>query len=195
VLVLTVAVLLGVAAGYGLGGRLGNLSDMHLRHTWLVIASIVPQLVIFTPLGEGIDDTVSVAIHLVTYVLLLVFVVLNRRDPGITFAGVGVVANALVIFANGGYMPASPRALDYAGFVATSQTHYNSAVADHGVRLLVLGDVMATPDWIPFVANVFSVGDVLIAIGVAIVIAQGMRGPAPARAVRLPVRGGRAETS
>jgi hypothetical protein len=90
-------------------------------------------------------------------------------------------------------MPASPRALEYAGYVATSDTHYNSAVAEHGVRLLVLGDVMATPDWVPLVANVFSVGDVLIAIGVAVVIARGMRGPEPARSVRLPVRGGHAE--
>jgi hypothetical protein len=194
VLVLTVTILLGMAAGYALGGRLGNLSQMHLKHTWLVLASFLPQFVIFTPLGEGIDESVSVAIHLVTYVMLLAFIALNRRDPGITFAGVGVVANALVIFANGGYMPASPRALDYAGFVTTSETHYNSAVADHGVRLLMLGDVMATPDWVPLVSNVFSVGDVLIAIGVAIVIAQGMRGSAPARPVRIPVRGGRAET-
>ena len=58
----------------------------------------------------------------------------------------------------------------------------------------MLGDVMATPDWVPLVANVFSVGDVLIAIGVAIVIAQGMRGSAPARPLRVPVRGGHAET-
>ena len=191
-LVLTVTVVLGLAVGYALGGRIGNLSQMHLRHTWLVLASIVPQLVIFTPLGASIDDSVSVAVHLVTYVLLVVFVLFNRRDPGITFAGVGVVANALVIFANGGYMPASPRALQYAGFLAQYETHYNSAVADQGVRLLVLGDVMATPDWMPFVGNVFSVGDVLIAIGVAIVIARGMMGPRPAHAVRVPVRGGHA---
>jgi hypothetical protein len=176
-LVLTVTILLGLAAGYALGGRLSNLSHVNLEHTWLVVASIVPQLVIFTPLGEGIDDTVSVVIHLGTYLMLLTFIALNRRDPGITFAGVGVAANALVIFANGGYMPASPRALEYAGFVVTSDTHYNSAVADNGVRLLVLGDVMATPDWMPLVGNVFSVGDVLIAVGVAIVIARGMRGP------------------
>jgi hypothetical protein len=176
-LVLTVTVLLGVAIGYALGGRLINLSEMRLEHTWLILVAFLPQLVIFTPLGVGIDETVSVAVHLVTYVMLIAFIVLNRRDPGVTFAGVGVAANALVIFANGGYMPASPRALEYAGFAVTSDTHYNSAVADHGVRLLVLGDVMATPDWVPLVANVFSVGDVLIAIGIAVVIAQGMRGP------------------
>lgn len=188
-LVLTVTILLGLAAGYALGGRLDNLGRVHLEHTWLVVASIVPQLVIFTPLGSGIDETVSVAIHLGTYVMLLAFIVLNRRDPGITFAGVGVAANALVIFANGGYMPAAPRALEFAGYVTTSDTHYNSAVADHGVRLLVLGDVMATPDWVPLVGNVFSVGDVLIAVGVAMVIAQGMRGPeAPALTRALRVR-------
>jgi len=36
-----------------------------------------------------------------------------------------------------------------------------------------LTDIFALPDWLPF-ANVFSIGDVLIAIGVAIVVAWGM---------------------
>jgi hypothetical protein len=37
-----------------------------------------------------------------------------------------------------------------------------------------LTDVFALPAWLPF-ANVFSAGDVLIAVGVVIVIVGGMR--------------------
>ena len=46
-------------------------------------------------------------------------------------------------------------------------------MADPALRPLT--DIFALPTWIPF-ANVFSVGDVLIGVGVAIVIAVGMRG-------------------
>jgi multisubunit Na+/H+ antiporter MnhE subunit len=43
-----------------------------------------------------------------------------------------------------------------------------------------LTDVFALPAWVPL-ANVFSVGDVLIGAGIALVIANRMRRPAPAR--------------
>ena len=49
----------------------------------------------------------------------------------------------------------------------------NSVVmADPALRPLT--DIFALPGWVPF-ANVFSVGDVLIGVGVATVIALGMR--------------------
>jgi hypothetical protein len=37
-----------------------------------------------------------------------------------------------------------------------------------------LTDIFALPAWLPF-ANVFSIGDVLIGLGVVVVIALGMR--------------------
>jgi len=185
VLVLIVAILAGLLAGYALGGRLGNLERL----------AMATQIVIFSPLGEPLGETACLLAHLGSYILLLAFVVMNRRDPGITFAGVGIVANFLVIVANRGYMPASQRALDLAGFATTSDTHNNSAVAHQGSHLLVLGDVMAVPGGIPFVSNVFSVGDVLIAGGVAMILAMAMRGPDTVPTFRAPTSGGRAETS
>ncbi len=46
-----------------------------------------------------------------------------------------------------------------------------------------LTDIFALPTWLP-AANVFSVGDVLIGVGVAVVIALGMRGAGTAEAER-----------
>jgi len=42
-----------------------------------------------------------------------------------------------------------------------------------------LTDIFALPRWMPL-ANIFSIGDVLIGIGVAIAIAAAMRRPNPA---------------
>jgi hypothetical protein len=178
VLTLAIAILAGLLAGYALGGRLRNLEGLNLSLTWLVILALAVQIVIFSPLTDRLGETVVVTAHLATYGLLLVFVAANRRNVGIVVAGVGIALNAAVIAANGGYMPASRAALEFAGLPTAVEPHNNSAVADGAVRLLPLGDVMAVPDWVPLIANVFSVGDLLISVGVAVMLATAMRGPA-----------------
>jgi hypothetical protein len=188
-------VLVGLLAGYARGGSLRNTEGLRLNAPWLVLLSLVVQVVIFSPLGAPLGEMAGLVLHLATYGLLLLFVVWNRDNAGVTFAGVGIAANAIVIAANGGYMPASRRALEMAGRLTEDATHNNSAVADHGARLLVLGDVMATPEWVPLVANVFSAGDVLIAGGVAMMLATAMREPGTPWTFRAPISGGRAETS
>jgi hypothetical protein len=72
-----------------------------------------------------------------------------------------MVSNVAAILANGGHMPALPSALRAAGL------HFghsrNSALMLHA-NLSWLVDRWAAPAWIPW-ANVFSIGDVLIAAG------------------------------
>ena len=68
-------------------------------------------------------------------------------------------------------MPADPAALASVGDRAAGQTN-SVVVADPALRPLT--DIFALPAWLPF-ANVFSVGDVLIGIGVAATIALAMR--------------------
>jgi hypothetical protein len=71
-------------------------------------------------------------------------------------------------------MPADPGALALAGF-EDAGAHTNSVVlADPALRPLT--DIFALPAWLPM-ANVFSVGDVLIGLGVVIAIVVTMRAP------------------
>ena len=175
-LVLLVALVAGLVVGYALGGRLRNLESLDLRHAWLALAALALQLVIFSPLTERLGDAV-VPLHLVSYGMLLWFVVANRHRGGIVVAGVGTALNVAAIAANGGYMPASRSALERAGALYAGETANNSALMGEGTRLWFLGDVFAVPEWF-VLANVFSVGDVLIAAGVAVLVAAGMRGHA-----------------
>ncbi len=172
-LVLTVALIAGLGAGFALGGDIRNLDRLELRLPWLVLLAIAAQFVIFSPAGSSLGDQAIVAAHLASYALLLGFAALNVRRPGIALTGAGIVLNTVVIAANGGYMPASPWALQVAGLAGDAAVHNNSAVADGHARLLALGDVFAVPAWVP-VANVFSIGDVLIAAGVATLLAAAM---------------------
>jgi hypothetical protein len=86
---------------------------------------------------------------------------------------VGVLCNALAIAANGGYMPARRAALAAAGVLYTGDSAANSHLIDGGTRFPFLGDVFAVPKGVPF-ANVFSVGDLFIAAGLALLIALAM---------------------
>ena len=89
--------------------------------------------------------------------------------------------NLVAISANGGVMPASPSALRASGWTPAPGHFANSAaVADP--RLPWLGDVFATPSWLP-VHSVFSLGDIVIVAGVAVFLQQTCRrSDTPARA-------------
>jgi hypothetical protein len=96
----------------------------------------------------------------------------NVRIPGLPVVAIGAAANLAAITANNGYMPASPGALTAIGY-ALGAEYSNSAVVARPA-LEPLTDIFALPRCVPFF-NIFSVGDILIAAGVAIVIALAMR--------------------
>ena len=90
----------------------------------------------------------------------------------IALVALGAVSNLAAVVANGGIMPTTAAALATAG-LANDPGFSNSAIlADP--RLALLTDIFALPSWVPL-ANVFSVGDVLIGLGVVAVLALGMR--------------------
>ena len=102
---------------------------------------------------------------------VLLAVLRNVRIPGLALVAAGAATNLAAIAANGGVMPAAPEAV--AGLGPAPEGFSNSVVmADPALRPLT--DVFVLPPWLPF-ANVFSIGDILIGLGVIVVIALGMR--------------------
>jgi hypothetical protein len=85
-------------------------------------------------------------------------------------------------------MPSDPTAwLALTGTAAVPTDDFsNSALMGPGTALPWLGDVFLLPRPIPF-ANVFSIGDVLIAVGIAWCVARSMRQPDAAAWRRAPV--------
>jgi hypothetical protein len=142
------------------------LITLRLRWSWLIFAALGLQLLIttFVPdMGSG----PSKLIHLGSYVCVLAFLGRNWRLPGVTLILLGAVLNLSAIVANDGVMPARAGALRTAGIVETHEFE-NSAPVAHA-RLQPLGDVFAVPASVPL-ANVFSVGDVVIDIGAILLI-------------------------
>jgi MFS family permease len=149
------------------GGRLGALADLRFRRVWALLLALGLQVLIMRVVPEG-DTPFHRGAHLGSYALAAWFVVANRRIPGIWLIGLGGGLNLLAIAANGGVIPASASALEAIGYVPASGEFTNSvALADP--NLAFLGDIFAVPPPFPF-ANVFSVGDLCIALGTAVAL-------------------------
>lgn len=146
------------------GGRLLRLASLQVRALWLAPLAVALQVVIVT-IAPGGSPTLHAAIHVMTYVLIGVFLVLNIRLPGVTVIAVGALANGIAIVANSGVMPAARAAQRLAGLVEGGGFH-NSNVLSHP-HLLWLGDIVPVPGPLP---NVLSIGDCIIFTGMLILL-------------------------
>ena len=165
------AIPLGIVLGFALGGRLERLAAVRFRFAWLAAVALVVQLVLFSPIADGVSQDVVRPIYLASTALVITVVLANVRLAGVPLIILGAASNLAAVAANGGAMPAAPDALASLGLGVGG--HTSSLLVDHPA-LELLTDRFALPPWMPM-ANVFSVGDVLIGAGVAIAIAAAMR--------------------
>jgi len=163
------AIVLGAAFGLATGGKLTNLGKVRFRWPWVVVAVIVVRfLVLSTPL-----NSVEGAQYL--YVLALAVIVGWTawhliRVRGIWLISAGAALNLIVILANRGRMPVAP---ELATSMAGRTTVGQYTVMGSQTNLNILGD------WIKLgpIPEAYSLGDVLIAIGLAIVVFLAIRNP------------------
>ena len=165
------AIPLGLVVGWLLGGRLDGLADVRFRFAPLAVVALAVQVVLFSPLADGLPSDAGRLIYVASTAVVFAVVLANLRIIGVPIIVIGAAANLVAIVANGGAMPASPSAL--AAFGGEIGLRTNSVAVDHPA-LEPLTDVFATPTWLPF-ANIFSIGDVLIGVGVAVALAASMR--------------------
>ena len=162
-MVLVLPFVIGVLVALPLGGRLRTLATIRLRWLWLAYVALVFQIAAFpgSSLPWHTPDSAAVALWIASDMLLVAVVVRNVRLPGVALIAAGLGSNLLAVVANGGHMPALPRALAGAGLHYTRSMN-SERMAHPALPWLV--DRWAAPHWIPL-ANVFSVGDVAIAVG------------------------------
>lgn len=167
---------LGIAGVLATGGRLSGLSRIRFRCGGALAAAGAIQVAI-TTWTQGPAHLHEI-LHVASYACAGYFVVVNARVPGVAVLGFGGLLNAFAITANGGVMPASPGAVASAGIPDAAGAFANSQ-ATEGAHLWFLGDVFAIPEAWPL-ANVFSVGDVVIAAGLVYALRRicGSRGAA-----------------
>ncbi len=169
---LLIAIALGVVAGLMAGGRISNLLSAQLRYGWLIVAGLLLRVITQWLIDQGVDvvDQLRLPLFTLSFGLLVVALWLNRSQPGLLLAMVGVAANGIAILLNAGYMPVYLPAVEMAGLtLADLSPTFNVLLPEElGLDFLLaggpLGDVL--PIAIPLIANVISIGDVLLAAGV-----------------------------
>ncbi len=163
-MIILVCSLLAIASVLLRRGDLRRLGTLPIRHRWLVWGALGVQ----TLLVSGPWTTPNVfgqVVHVATYAMAAGFAFANRGLPGVTLISIGGALNLAAIMANGGVMPASPAALRSAGYLAHTGFSNSGAVRD--AKLAWLGDVFSIPAGWPL-ANVFSVGDIVVVIGIGV---------------------------
>jgi hypothetical protein len=172
------AVVIGLLVGLLTGGSAGRLGDLRIAWAPLIALGMAVQLLLFSsPVGDALGPAAPVA-YAVSNAVVLVAVARNLAIPGMVLVLLGGVSNLVAIVANGGYMPVSQDALVAVGRGA--REGYSNNVQGGNVVLAPLTDLFAMPAWMPM-ANIFSVGDVLIGVGVGIAIVAAMHGRGPLR--------------
>ncbi|MEO7229482.1 MAG: DUF5317 family protein [Candidatus Limnocylindrales bacterium] len=166
------AIPVGLILGAVLRGSLEGFLRLGFRWAPLAVGGLLVQIALFTETGDRLTGDLGPPIYVFSTLAVFVAVLRNWRLTGMPVVAVGALSNLVAISANGGFMPADPGALALAGFGGPGD-HTNSIVlADPAVRFLT--DIYALPAAVPM-ANVFSVGDVLIGVGIVIVIVAAMR--------------------
>jgi Family of unknown function (DUF5317) len=166
-----VAIVLGASAGLLAGGRFSNLGEHRLSAWPLLPAGVLLQVASNFPRG-----TVALLLLLASYAALAAFAAANVKLFGMALVVVGLACNLLVIAVNHG-MPVRPSAVIRAGIAANDDDlrHIHLQAKHHyerpSDRLLGLADILPVAP----LREVLSVGDVVMSVGIAMVVASLLR--------------------
>lgn len=182
-----VAVTIAVGVGIGLltGGSIRGLGNVRLRVPYLALVGIFLQ---FFPLGGRLEDVLVLA----SFGALLIFALMNVREPGFLLVAAGLALNLVVIGANQG-MPVSRWGLLHSDQRENYTYLVESAGAKHHLAtekdvLRPLGDVIPIPAPI---AQAVSLGDVVMWVGTGwFIVAHMRRRPAEGTAAVLATQDG-----
>src|SRR5437879_12284296 len=175
-LLLSTMIGLGLIAGFLAGGSLKGLKEIHLRLVWVLFVSLAIALL---PLFGGSLNKHRLGLLLFANAGVLLWLVVNiltSREirAGLLVATVGWAVNFIVIAATGA-MPLSRWAYAASGQTARitqgAGGFYRIMIAGPSTRFLRLGDVIP----VKIFSVVVSIGDIVMILGVAVVIAAAMR--------------------
>jgi Family of unknown function (DUF5317) len=171
-------IVFALVAGLAAGGSLRRFTDLRLRWWLLAPLGFALQGVPLPNGRHGDDLIIRMVVFGVSYVLVLAFAVRNWRIAGMPLIVLGLLSNGLVVTANGG-MPVSRSALIASGQSEVLHLLQEDEGAKHHLLqpgedvLTPLGDVIAVP---PPIAQVVSVGDVFVYLGLIWMVIAIMRG-------------------
>lgn len=183
-MLLLIPLIVAIVAAILRGGSLRHLAALPIRGSAFILASLAIQVLLYIPPFRDAALVVHNGglIYLVALALALAGALSNwRLGMAVRLATLGLALNATVIAANGGSMPVNAQAMRFvqgAGKVreiADTRYYNNTRLAGRDARLVLLSDIIPAP--LPNGrGNVYSIGDVLLAAGIALLGYQATLG-------------------
>ncbi|WP_144550220.1 DUF5317 domain-containing protein [Bacillus sp. X1(2014)] len=162
-------IIISFIVGFLRKGNLRALAKLKLKWGWIFPLLLVVELAVFMFQNDSkFLGQISGSIYIVVYVLGLLFLFMNRKNPGFILILFGVFLNFLVMMMNGGRMPVSlvaasildPGYLD----VLKEQLYAKHTSLTESTKLGFLGDIIPITDPYPR-TQIISIGDVVMNIG------------------------------
>ncbi len=193
-------IIISFIVGFLRKGNLRALAQLKLKWGWIFPLLLVVELAVFMLQNDSkFLGQISGYIYIIVYVLGLLFLLMNRKNPGFILILIGVFLNFIVMVLNGGRMPVSLDAASIlpAGYldVFKEQLYAKHTALTESTILGILGDIIPITDPYPR-TQIISVGDIVMNIGAFLFIQYLMlRHPAAKNEQKtsLSIKGGEAK--
>lgn len=167
------SIILSILIGWVRKGKLRHLGTIEIKGIYLFFIGGMAQVVLFAMAdeqGSGVRRLLYdqfYVLHLLTYIIIMVPIVLNLNWRGLNLMGLGSLLNFIPIAANQGQMPVALPAPYAPNF------DIGHVLLESGTRFKVLSDIIfiAPPYPMP---KIMSIGDFLIMAGVFWLIQSAM---------------------
>ncbi|MBU5425753.1 DUF5317 domain-containing protein [Tissierella pigra] len=179
--IITLSLLLGKLTG----GKIRNIGNLYINGWYLFVISFLTEIICLL-IASKTNGRLSIIIednffyiHIFVYLLLIIGLIMNFHEIGLRTTLVGAILNFLPLLLNNGRMPVSINALKFSKLYTQLSlldegrimTH---ALVDKSTKLWVLGDIIPIPKPY-FFPKIISIGDILIALGLFILILTNMK--------------------
>lgn len=164
-------------------GKIRNIEKMHIRGWYLfIIAGLIQVSISWLKgknllLGPEFFEKYFIYVHLFTYLLLIIGIILNIRKRFMVFILIGMALNFIVIFANGGKMPVSFKGArgyeHYTDELPKKPFDIKHEIVDENTKFVYLADVIPLSHPYPL-ARIISIGDVFLMIGIFLFFQESM---------------------
>lgn len=178
-------IIVGSFIGKLMGGKLGNLANLEIKAWFLFALSFILEILALLivsrtdgVLSEFIVDNYMI-INILIYFVLLIGLLFNYKEFGLFITFIGSILNFIPMLFNGGRMPVSIDALKKANLFDQLSMLLEDRIMTHTLvlddtKFKILTDIIpvSSPD---FMAKVISIGDIVIAVGLCILIVNCMK--------------------
>lgn len=178
------AILLGFVVALLRKGKLKNIEKLHIKGWYLFLVAGIIQFTISRLKGKNLFlgpvffEEYFIYVHLFTYLLMIVGILLNIKKRFMIFIFIGLALNFIVIFSNGGKMPVSfQNAKGYEHYTEElpEEMIYDikHSIVNEYTKFVYLADIIVLPPPYPL-ARIISIGDVFLMIGMFLFFQESM---------------------